>query len=267
MSLSDHYPCLNFEICSMAPIVSFVLVTHNRPQHLARAIRSVVAQGEDVEIVVVADEGKQETRVAAAKELRASDIFISRPGMKGPAESRNMGVRFARGSWICFLDDDDTVESGYISQIKPHLDDAMVTYCNFEKFADEDDLTYSRKARMFIAAKPIHDLEVGNFIPVGSFFVPRHIALCVSFDPLLPAYEDWDYLLQLHKISGFRHARVKGFRYHQSKRLSRSNSRKADVCADLISIYRRHPASSEDIYQLRRLRLESLNYVEVLRSF
>ena len=251
----------------MNPVVSFIVATHHRPNHLARAIASLIDLGPLVEIIVVADEGSIESRNVAAERLRATDTFVSRHGMRGPAESRNIGVGLARGDWICFLDDDDSVAPDYIDLIRPHLHGIDIVYSNFEKMHDNDDLTYSRKARMFIAAKSIDDLEVGNFIPIGSFFVPRLMAQRVSFDPLLPAYEDWDYLLQLRRISGFRHVKVKGFRYHQSKRASRSSSTKADACADIIAIYRRHPPSREDIYQRRRLRLEKLNYLEALSRY
>ena len=249
----------------MNPVVSFIVATHHRPNHLARAIASLSILGPLVEVIVVADEGSNESRNVAAERLRATDTFVSRPGMRGPAESRNIGVGFARGDWICFLDDDDSVAPNYLDLIRPHLHGGDIIYSNFEKVHDNEDLTFSPKARMFIGAKSITGLEIANFIPIGSFFVPRHIASSVSFDPHLPAFEDWDYLLQLRRQSAFRHVKIRGFRYHQSGGPSRNKASRRDRCIDFLSIYHRHPASSEEIERGRREKLDKIDYLNSLR--
>ena len=124
----------------MAPLISIVIATHMRPDYLIRTIESVVTQGEEVELIVVADEGSPETRDAIAGALRETDTFLSYPGIRGPSESRNLGRELARGKWICYLDDDDTITPDYIAQVKPHLSTEKVIYSNYTVVQDNTDL-------------------------------------------------------------------------------------------------------------------------------
>jgi glycosyltransferase involved in cell wall biosynthesis len=92
------------------PRVSVVLPTHNRVALLERAVESVLGQTTaDIELIIVDDVsqdgtgaylatlGKRDSRVRAVRTAAA----------KGGAGARNEGLRFCRGEWTAFLDDDD----------------------------------------------------------------------------------------------------------------------------------------------------------------
>lgn len=242
----------------MAPLVSFVIATHNRPAHLVRAITSVIAQGSNAELIVVADEGSVETRGAAAGALRESDTFLSHPGIRGPSESRNLGRDLARGQWLCFLDDDDTITPDYLAQIQPHLAQGMVIYGNGLQVQDAPDLTFGAETRQSVSDTPLASIEVDNFIPVGTFFVPMELARQVDFDPHLATHEDWDYLLKLRARAPFRYADIWGARYHRPPGPTRNTLTRGERSADYLSIYRRHRASSEHVQRQRGLRLAQM---------
>lgn len=64
----------------MKPLVSVVVVTHNRPLHLRRALNSLRLQrgfqGESMlEIVLCTDEGSHETKAVAKECLGSGDVF------------------------------------------------------------------------------------------------------------------------------------------------------------------------------------------------
>lgn len=94
----------------VAPKVSVVIPTHNRPELLRRALHSVLAQTYvDFEIIVI-DDGDNE---AGAEEVchsfsdpRVRYIAQVKPHGGAPA-ARNRGVREARSGYVAFLDDDD----------------------------------------------------------------------------------------------------------------------------------------------------------------
>ncbi len=90
------------------PRVSVVIPTRGRPELAERAVRSVLAQGfEDFEIVVVIDGPDRETG-DALRRFGDERLHVVHLGENvGGSEARNIGVRFARGEWIAFLDDDD----------------------------------------------------------------------------------------------------------------------------------------------------------------
>jgi len=90
------------------PMVSAVIPTHNRPEQLMRALRSVLTQTwSKFEVIVVVD-GPDSQTVSALADCQDSRIrVIALEKGVGGSEARNVGVRAARGEWIALLDDDD----------------------------------------------------------------------------------------------------------------------------------------------------------------
>lgn len=255
-----------------APLVSFVIATHNRPLLLERAIRSVVAQGSQAEIIVIADEGSADTRAAAARALRETDTFLSRPGIRGPSESRNLGRDLARGGWICFLDDDDSIKPDYVAQVAKHLTGQAIFYGNsisiHENVEADGNVSVTSEQRRSLAKHDLSTIEVQNFIPVGSFFLPTSLARRVDFDPHLPSHEDWDYLLRLYAIAPFKHIDVWGACYHhQTGGASRNTTNRGDRLADYLTIYRRNRGSSTTIKRQRAQKLAKMGLTLRARLF
>jgi glycosyltransferase involved in cell wall biosynthesis len=98
------------DIVGRQPRVSVVLPTHNRVALLGRAIESVLSQtAADFELIVV-DDASQDGTGAYLATLGKRDSrvrVVSTAAAKGGAGARNEGLRFCRGEWTAFLDDDD----------------------------------------------------------------------------------------------------------------------------------------------------------------
>ncbi len=89
------------------PVVSAIIPTHNRPQLLARAIQSVIAQTfTDWELIVVQNgrTRKSEAVVLSFNEPRIRYLYELQAGA---VNARNMGIRASQGKYVAFLDDDD----------------------------------------------------------------------------------------------------------------------------------------------------------------
>jgi glycosyltransferase involved in cell wall biosynthesis len=87
-----------------SPLLSVIVPTYSRPDFLAAAIQSVLAQTvEDFECIVVDDASPEPARVPSDPRIR----LVRRVENGGPAVARNTGLRLARGRYITFLDDDD----------------------------------------------------------------------------------------------------------------------------------------------------------------
>ena len=95
---------------SKTPLITVLIVTHNRPNFLEKAVDSVFAQTlTDYEIVIVGNqltETNKKHLVEISKRSDAIRIFFL-DTKAGSAASRNLGVNNARGDYIAFLDDDD----------------------------------------------------------------------------------------------------------------------------------------------------------------
>jgi glycosyltransferase involved in cell wall biosynthesis len=89
---------------SETPLISVVTPTHGRPQWLAEAIQSVLAQTvQEFELIVVDDASPEPVAIPEHPRVR----LIRRDENGGAAAARNTGVDAARGKYLMFLDDDD----------------------------------------------------------------------------------------------------------------------------------------------------------------
>jgi hypothetical protein len=90
-----------------APLVTIVIPTRNRPELLDAAVDSALSQTiSELEVIVVDDGSTPPARPRNDDErlhLIRSDV------RRGVCWARNAGLRKARGSWIVFLDDDDSL--------------------------------------------------------------------------------------------------------------------------------------------------------------
>ena len=95
------------------PAVTCVLIFLDGAQFIDEAIRSVVAQGDDVDWeLILVDDGSTDESTAIARRWASDDARIRYLEHEGHANlgmsaSRNAGVAAARGDLIGFLDCDD----------------------------------------------------------------------------------------------------------------------------------------------------------------
>ncbi len=107
-----------------AHLLSVVLPTHNRPERLERAARSVLAQeGAELELLIVDDASSD--RTPEVTESLADDPrvrVLCNPESLGPGGSRNRGIAAARGDLLGFCDDDDAWLPGAASVVLERFD-------------------------------------------------------------------------------------------------------------------------------------------------
>ncbi|SEI12931.1 glycosyltransferase family 2 protein [Paracoccus alkenifer] len=246
------------------PRLSVIVTTHYRPRLLRRALDSVKALGDGIQIVLCADEGSDETRRVALDHLRNSDVFLSLPGHRGPAETRNAGLQFASGRHISFLDDDDTLNADCMLGLLDRLTDHIVHFTDYRKIFEETGadgvISTIRTKEKSTARKPLADLEVRNFIPVHAFFAPRTIIRNLQFDRNLTMSEDWEFLLKLQERAEFRHVPIASANWHiqPSGPTSRNVGERKIRARNYLKIYELHPASTEGILRGRMHRLKEL---------
>lgn len=102
----------------MLPLVSIVIPTHNRPEMLANAIGSVLAQTvEGWELVVVDDGSSATTRLMLASFADPRIRSHRHDQARGASAARNSGLGLAKAPLVAFLDDDDTLAPDYLQQM------------------------------------------------------------------------------------------------------------------------------------------------------
>lgn len=90
------------------PTVSVVVPTLFRPELVARAVRSALAQTVvNIEVIAVIDGPDEASRAALAAITDPRLRVLQRPERGGAPNARNAGVGAARAPWTALLDDDD----------------------------------------------------------------------------------------------------------------------------------------------------------------
>ncbi|MBI4219431.1 MAG: glycosyltransferase [Chloroflexi bacterium] len=198
------------------PLVSVIIPTFNRANLVERAVRSVLAQTvQDFEILVVDDASKDDTErvVRAIRDPRVT--YTRHDRNRGPGAARNTGIAKARGEFLAFLDSDD---EWLPSKLQRQLDafakgsrrlgavqcavfiltrDAGVAAEASENRADG--LVLRPPAFRRDAFDSV--LETLGMPSTGSVVMVHRnvIDAGIRFDESLPAYEDYEFFLQISR--------------------------------------------------------------------
>jgi glycosyltransferase involved in cell wall biosynthesis len=185
----------------MPPKVAVVIPVFNRPETVAEAIKSVLAQTcEDFELVVV-DDGSSDRTVDAIRAIRDSRIRLVRHRCnRGGAAARNTGIQRSSAPFVAFLDSDDTWMP---MKLERQLE-------LFERCGDDLALVYTGAARIDSDGSVSVDIPrrrsdlarillTRNVIGETSVGIVRRSALeqVGGFDEALPAWQDIDLWLRL----------------------------------------------------------------------
>jgi len=97
------------------PLISIITATHNRPEQLQSSAQSVLGQNYTKWELLVINDSTNEKSDAILDDLDSHPqvTVIQNEKNIGLAASRNKGLDAAEGTWITFLDDDDTLADAH----------------------------------------------------------------------------------------------------------------------------------------------------------
>jgi glycosyltransferase involved in cell wall biosynthesis len=206
----------------MAPQLSVVLPTRDRPRNLRTALTSVALQRcDDVQVVVVNDGGAPVDAVVGDYRDRLDVRVVSLPSPAGPSAARNAGLEVATGEYVSFLDDDDLYLPGHLESALRVLahGDADAVYATAAVSEQWVDPEHPPVGLAHAFDYPFHPrfLSVLNYIPPTGLVVRTAGAPSLRFDPGLRIGEDWDLWLRLTRDDGcrFTHLDSVGVVYHR----------------------------------------------------
>jgi glycosyltransferase involved in cell wall biosynthesis len=193
------------------PSISVIIPTHNRPDTLTEALRSVALQTIDlgrIEVIVVNDGGPDVTKqVEAAAGNLAVGVHTLSPA-RGPAVARNVGIDRAQGEHIAFLDDDDVYLPDHLRTLLEALeeDDIEAAYANCVISTVRVDPALPLRGGQRLLDLPFSSdlLSVCPHIAIHSPLFRTFRARRARFDTALAGLSDWDLQLQLVHDHGYR---------------------------------------------------------------
>lgn len=183
------------------PLISVVMPTRNRADHLRRAVASVLAQRHTNFELVVVDDGSTDNTLDVLSALDNARIRVVRTGGVGQAAARNLGVDAARGSLICYLDDDNTMHPGWLSAIAWAFDRWPDTELAYGARIVEDATAQAGQPSGVLPTfewEPFdrRRLEQFNYIDMNTIAHRAGLAGC-RFDESLISCTDWDLILRV----------------------------------------------------------------------
>ena len=96
-------------------VLSICIPTYNRSHILPRAIQSILKQRfEDWELIIVDDGSTDDTENIVEEFLKDSRIKYVKQQNKGVCAARNLGAEIANGTYLVFLDSDDSVSAEWL---------------------------------------------------------------------------------------------------------------------------------------------------------
>jgi glycosyltransferase involved in cell wall biosynthesis len=195
--------------------VSVVIPTRRRPELLARAVQSALAQTlRTIEVIVVIDGPDAITRVALDKlsredpRLRILALSIS----VGGSDARNRGVEAASGEWIAFLDDDDEWLAGklqaQVDAAARSLAPVVIGTCRMIARTPRRDYVWPR--RMPAGGEQIGEYILARrsltrgegYIQTSTLFVRRSVMLAHPFKSGQLKHQDTEWVLRLGRLPG-----------------------------------------------------------------
>lgn len=109
-------------------LISVIVPVYNAEKTLRRCVDSILSQEfHDFELLLIDDGSKDESPAICdeyAKKDKRVRVFHKKNG--GVSSARNLGLDYANGDWITFIDADDDVSNGYLSDISRHSEDVII---------------------------------------------------------------------------------------------------------------------------------------------
>ena len=98
---------------------SVIIPVYNCEKFIIRCIESFLKQKNKKMEIIVVDDGSKDNTLKILNEAYSDNSFVRIFNKKntGVSDSRNFGIRKARGKYILFSDSDDYVEEKYFKKI------------------------------------------------------------------------------------------------------------------------------------------------------
>ena len=186
------------------PLVSVIIPTYNRAYLLPKAVESVLSQTfKDIELIVIDDASTDYTPELIRRYIEKSSIPIfywKNKERLGPAASRNIGIKLAKGKFIAFLDSDDWF-------LPAKLEKQVEFFWKNPSYylVQTEERWYKQGRRIF--PKKIHRKAKGYFfhravrlcvVSMSTVMVKKELFKEVGlFDPAFPVCEDYEFWLRV----------------------------------------------------------------------
>lgn len=119
------------------PAISIIVPVYNCENYIEECISSILGQSfKDYEIIIINDGSTDST----LKKIQKYNQFIKLISISNHGQSfaRNLGLKLAKGDYICFVDSDDYLDQEYLNKLYLEVQkyNADIAFCLINRFFD-----------------------------------------------------------------------------------------------------------------------------------
>ena len=251
-----------------SPLISIILTTYNRRDLLPYAIQSVLDQTyTNYEIIIVNDFGEDVWDIIQS--FNSEKIkYLCNIKNSGPSFSRNTAIGVAKGSIICYLDEDDIFLPMHLETVinTMQLERADIVYTNAlyvdERIENGHRIILDQYLPDMNNAYSLDKLLVSNFIPVNTIAHKHSLIQCIgNFNEKLESHEDWEFFIRLSQHQTFLHIDKQTVEIHNRELGEKSRTqREQDNFYNIYKkIYKMYPSQKFSILKKRHRMLYHLS--------
>lgn len=187
-------------------MISVIIPVYNSEKSLDKCLQSIINQTyKELEIIVInngsSDKSENIINKYAEKDSRINKINTTE---KGVSIARNIGIRYAKGEWVLFIDSDDYIEKNMLYEMLKlaEKNKVFLVKCGYQL-----ELENVKNKKIFYASGNVkinNDFWLDFFTSykynqVWGQLISSDIAKKVLFDESLAMAEDYKYNYQLYK--------------------------------------------------------------------
>lgn len=193
------------------PLFSVVIPTYKRPIELNRALQSVFSQTNDSYEVIIVDDNepdsddRQETQLVINGYSNHSITYIKNKKNMGGSQSRNIAIKYARGKFIAFLDDDDTWHTHKLEKqaeiLKKHqYNEDLAIDTGFSIICKSGKKRFIKPRIQGNIYNKVLSKSKGRLPKLSSLVCSKSVLIKVGlFDASLPSKQDYELYIRLFK--------------------------------------------------------------------
>ena len=102
-------------------MISVIIPAYNAARTIRRCIQSVLEQTYTEWEMIIVDDGSKDDTLGICQSYDDSRIRVLHKENGGVSSARNMGLNFAQGDYIAFIDSDDFIETDYLQHLSHGL--------------------------------------------------------------------------------------------------------------------------------------------------
>lgn len=183
------------------PLVSVVVPVYKAENALHRCVNSILDQSfSDFELILV-DDGSPDNSGKICDKFAEGDsrVKVIHKENGGVSSARNAGIKFAEGTYLCFVDSDDYLEKDYLSKmleikqkyaecdniwcgVKRIIDDKSDAVCNY-RYSSEDEISHTTRREimtlmeMMLEPSPFNKLFSRKIIVDNNLLMDESLSL------------------------------------------------------------------------------------------